>query len=144
AAFDHRHIFIDPDPDPEASYAERRRLFELGRSSWDDYDRSVLSPGAMIVPRASKEAQLSEQARVALGLEGGTKRLDGQARVRASRKAPVELLWNGGIGTYVKDAEETNAEVGDTSNDPVRVNAHELRCKVGGEGGNLGMTQRAR
>src|SRR5690606_9146343 len=136
AAFDHRHVFIDPDPDPAISYLERERLFRLGRSSWADYDPSVLSPGAMIVPRASKEVEVTEQARAALALDPGVTRLDGEALVRAILKAPVDLLWNGGIGTYVKDAEETNAEVGDTANDPVRVDAHELRCKVIGEGGN--------
>ncbi|MEX2583473.1 MAG: NAD-glutamate dehydrogenase [Gemmatimonadota bacterium] len=144
AAFDHRHVFIDPDPDPEVSYLERQRLFALGRSSWDDYDRSKLSGGAMIVPRASKEVALTAEARAALGLEEDVAGLDGEALVRAVLTARVELLWNGGIGTYVKDEEETNADVGDTSNDPVRVNATDLRCLVIGEGGNLGMTQRAR
>jgi glutamate dehydrogenase len=144
AAFDHRHVFIDPDPDPATSYAERERLFAMRRSSWDDYDRSVLSAGAMIVPRASKEIAITPEARRALGIEESVQRLDGEALVRAVLSAPTELLWNGGIGTYVKDAEETNSEVGDTSNDPVRINADELRCKVIGEGGNLGFTQQAR
>lgn len=144
AAFDHRHVFIDPDPDPEASYRERQRLFKLPRSSWDDYDRSVLSRGGMIVPRASKEVELTPEAREALGLEVGVDRLDGEGLVRAVLCAPVELLWNGGIGTYVKAASETHAEVGDSANDAVRVNAEDLRCKVVGEGGNLGFTQRAR
>ncbi|MQA89101.1 MAG: NAD-glutamate dehydrogenase [Gemmatimonas sp.] len=143
-AFDHRQIFIDPDPDPEISYRERERLFKLGRSSWEDYDQSKLSVGAMIVPRASKEVALTAEAREVLGLEDGVDRLDGEALVRAALRSPVELLWNGGIGTYVKDKEETNAEVGDTSNDPVRIDAAELRCKVIGEGGNLGLTQGAR
>ena len=144
AAFDHRHVFIDPDPDPARSWEERKRMFELPRSSWDDYDRSTLSPGAMIVPRASKEIELTPEARKALGLAPEVGRLDGEGLVRAVLMAPVELLWNGGIGTYVKDREETQAEVGDTANDPVRVNADELRCKVIGEGGNLGLTQRGR
>ncbi|MFW6331489.1 MAG: NAD-glutamate dehydrogenase domain-containing protein, partial [Gemmatimonadota bacterium] len=144
AAFDHRHIFLDPDPDPATSYEERERLFRLPRSTWDDYDRSRLSAGGMIVPRHSKEVTLSPEARRALGAEDLPERLDGEALVRAVLRAPVELLWNGGIGTYVKDAAETHGEAGDATNDPVRVDAHELRCQVIGEGGNLGLTQRAR
>lgn len=143
-AFDHRHVFIDPDPDPATSFAERQRMFELPRSSWDDYDRSTLSAGAMIVPRASKEVELTPEAKEALGIDPSVERLDGEALIRAVLSAPVELLWNGGIGTYVKDREETNADAGNTANDPVRVNADDLRCKVVGEGGNLGFTQRAR
>ncbi|MBV9108371.1 MAG: NAD-glutamate dehydrogenase, partial [Gemmatimonadetes bacterium] len=144
AAFDHRHIFIDPDPDPARSFAERKRMFDLPRSSWDDYDRSVLSPGAMIVPRASKTIEITPEARRALGLGDEVEKLDGEGLVRAVLKAPVDLLWNGGIGTYVKSEEETNADVGDTSNDPVRIDAGELRCRVVGEGGNLGFTQKGR
>lgn len=144
AAFDHRHIFIDPEPDPASSFAERKRLFELPRSSWDDYDRTKLSPGGMIVSRGSKAIPLTPEGRAALGLPEGLTALDGEGLVRAVLKAPVELLWNGGIGTYIKAEEETNADAGDTSNDPVRVNAAELRCAVIGEGGNLGMTQAAR
>jgi glutamate dehydrogenase len=144
AAFDHRHVFIDPDPDPEASFAERERMFALPRSSWDDYDRAVLSTGGMIVPRGTKEVTLTPETRLALGLEDDAGPLDGEALIRAVLRAPVELLWNGGIGTYVKDAGETHADAGDTANDPVRVDAQELRCKVVGEGGNLGFTQRAR
>ncbi len=144
AAFDHRNVFIDPSPDPESSYQERERLFVMARSSWEDYDRTILSPGAMIVPRAAKQVELTPEARQALGLEESVSTLDGESLVRAVLRAPVELLWNGGIGTYVKDAEETNAEVGDSSNDSVRIDADELRCRVIGEGGNLGMTQRAR
>jgi glutamate dehydrogenase len=144
AAFDHRHIFIDPDPDPEASFVERQRIFNLPRSSWDDYDRSRLSAGALLVPRGAKEVELTPEARRALGLADEVKVLDGESLIRAVITAPVELLWNGGIGTYVKDREETHAEVGDPPNDPVRVNAEDLRCRVVGEGGNLGLTQRAR
>lgn len=144
AAFDHRHIFIDPNPDPAAAHAERQRLFQLPRSSWDDYDRSVLSEGGMIVPRGSKEVRLTSQALTALGLPHDIGALDGERLVQAVLRAPVELLWNGGIGTYIKAEEETHAEVGDTANDPVRVNAEELRCAVIGEGGNLGLTQAAR
>jgi glutamate dehydrogenase len=144
AAFDHRHVFIDPDPDHARSFAERKRIFELPRSSWEDYDRSLLSPGAMIVPRASKEIELTPEARRALGLADDVERLDGEGLVRAVLKAPVELLWNGGIGTYVKSPDETHADVGDTTNDPVRIDSDELRCKVVGEGGNLGFTQKGR
>jgi glutamate dehydrogenase len=144
AAFDHRHIFLDPDPDPETSYQERERLFALPRSSWDDYDRSKLSPGGMIVPRGSKELTLTTEVRRALGIEDLADQLDGEALIRSVLRAPVELLWNGGIGTYVKDPEETHGEVGDPGNDAVRINADQLRCKVVGEGGNLGMTQRGR
>jgi glutamate dehydrogenase len=145
AAFDHRHIFIDPDPDPAATFAERKRMFELGRSSWDDYDRSVLSKGGMIIPRGAKEVELTEQARRALGLrEEDQLPTDGEALVRVVLKAPVELLWNGGIGTYVKATSQTHAQAGDPTNDAVRVDASELRCDVIGEGGNLGLTRRAR
>jgi len=144
AAFDHRHIFIDPDPDPARSFAERQRMFDLPRSSWADYDRATLSAGAMIVPRASKEVEITPEARAALGLPDDVEKLDGEALVRAVLKAPVDLLWNGGIGTYVKDADETNADAGDTTNDPVRIDADALRCRVVGEGGNLGFTQRGR
>ncbi|MDX1647122.1 MAG: NAD-glutamate dehydrogenase [Longimicrobiales bacterium] len=145
AAFDHRHIFIDPDPDPVTSYAERKRMFELGRSSWDEYDRSAMSPGAMIVPRGAKEVQLTEEARRALGIgDAEDEPTTGEALVRSVLKAPVELLWNGGIGTYVKSAVETHGQAGDPSNDAVRVDSDELRCEVVGEGGNLGLTQRAR
>jgi glutamate dehydrogenase len=144
AAFDHRHIFIDPDPDPATSYVERERMFELPRSSWDDYDRSVLSPGGMIIPRGTKEVNLTPEARRALGVDDAIGAMDGEALIRTVLRAPAELLWNGGIGTYVKDFDETHADAGDPVNDPVRVDADELRCKVLGEGGNLGLTQRAR
>ncbi|HET6232643.1 MAG TPA: NAD-glutamate dehydrogenase [Longimicrobiaceae bacterium] len=144
AAFDHRHIFLDPDPQPAPSFAERKRMFALPRSSWEDYDRALLSPGGMIVPRGSKEIEITPEVRKALGIPAGVERLDGEGLIRAVLTAPVELLWNGGIGTYVKDRDETHADAGDTTNDPVRVNADELRCKVVGEGGNLGFTQRGR
>jgi glutamate dehydrogenase len=143
AAFDHRDIFIDPDPDPETSYLERERLFRLGRSSWQDYDAALLSPGGMIIPRSSKEVELPPEAREALGIEEEGP-MDGEALIRRILRAPVELLWNGGIGTYVKAARETHGEAGDASNDAVRVNAEDLRCRVIGEGGNLGLTQEAR
>ncbi len=145
AAFDHRHVFIDPDPDPAKTYAERKRMFELERSSWEDYDQSVLSPGGMIIPRGAKEVELTSEARRALGIRGDEEGpADGEALIRAVLRAPVELLWNGGIGTYVKSPSETHAHAKDPSNDAVRVDVDELRCDVVGEGGNLGLTQRAR
>jgi len=144
AAFDHRHVFIDPDPDPATSYAERERLFAMGRSSWEDYDRRLLSRGGLIVPRGAKEVELSAEATRALGLPERSGPLDGESLIRCVLMAPVELLWNGGIGTYVKASTETHADARDPTNDAVRVSANELRCKVVGEGGNLGFTQRAR
>jgi glutamate dehydrogenase len=144
AAFDHRHVFIDPDPDPATTFAERSRLFALGRSSWEDYDTSLLSEGGMIVPRGSKEVQLTPQAIAALGLDEDPGVLNGEELIRLVLKAPVELLWNGGIGTYVKARHETNSDAGDASNDAVRIDATELRAQVVGEGGNLGLTQAAR
>ena len=144
AAFDHRHVFIDPTPDTGTSFRERERLFKKGSSSWDDYDRSCLSPGGMIISRETKEVDLTSQAREALGIPEDIGALDGEALLRAVLSAPVELFWNGGIGTYVKAPHESNAEVGDPSNDAVRLNSDELRCRVVGEGGNLGFTQEAR
>ncbi|HEX2168632.1 MAG TPA: NAD-glutamate dehydrogenase domain-containing protein, partial [Longimicrobiales bacterium] len=144
AAFDHRHIFVDPTPDAEASYDERERLFKLPRSNWDDYDRAVLSEGGFIVPRGLKEITLSPEARAALGVSEGAERMDGETLIRTILSAPVDLLWNGGIGTYVKAPEERHADVGDTGNDAVRIDAVDLRCRVLGEGGNLGLTQQAR
>ena len=145
AAFDHRHVFIDPDPDPASSFAERRRMFELGRSSWDDYDQSLLSEGGMILPRGAKEVDLTSQARRALGISDDEEPpADGESLIRCVLKAPVELLWNGGIGTYVRASTETDADAGDPANDAVRLSVKELRCDVVGEGGNLGFTQRAR
>ena len=144
AAFDHRHVFIDPDPDPQTSFKERQRLFALGPSSWEEYDREVLSAGAMIVPRRAKEVDLTPEARKVLGVADEVETLDGESLIRAVLQSPVELLWNGGIGTYVKAPFESNADAGDPSNDAVRVNSDELRCQVVGEGGNLGFTQRAR
>ena len=144
AAFDHRHVFIDPDPDPEKSFRERERLFSLPQSSWDDYDRSVISRGGTVVPRGAKEVQLSAEAKRALGLPEDTGAMDGESLIRALLRAPAELLWNGGIGTYVKASTEANLDAGDPTNDAVRVSALELRCAVVGEGGNLGFTQLAR
>ncbi|MFW6206972.1 MAG: NAD-glutamate dehydrogenase domain-containing protein, partial [Gemmatimonadota bacterium] len=145
AAFDHRDVFIDPDPDPETSFEERKRLFEMGRSSWQDYDQALLSEGGMIISRGAKEVELTPQAREALGItEEDQEPKDGEALVRLVLQAPVELLWNGGIGTYVKATHETHADAGDASNDSVRIDASQLRSKVVGEGGNLGLTQPAR
>jgi glutamate dehydrogenase len=142
AAFDHRHIFLDPDPDPAAGFAERARLFALPRSSWEDYDRKKLSRGGGIYLRAAKSIALSAEARALLGLEGA-----GAAPndiIRAILRLPVDLLWNGGIGTYVKARDERNAEIGDRATDALRINGGELRAKVVGEGGNLGLSQRGR
>ncbi|WP_347302706.1 NAD-glutamate dehydrogenase domain-containing protein [Croceibacterium sp. TMG7-5b_MA50] len=142
AAFDHRHIFIDPDPDPAASWAERQRLFDLPRSSWADYDEAIISPGGGVWPRSAKRIELSEQARAALGVEAAE--LDPDGLIAAILKAPADLLWFGGIGTYVKASTESNSDVGDPANDALRVNAADLRVAVIGEGANLGITQAAR
>jgi glutamate dehydrogenase len=142
AAFDHRHVFIDPDPDPVASYAERRRLFELPRSSWNDYDRSLISDGGGVWPRTAKAIELSDAARRVLGIE--TAPTTPNEVLSAILRAPVDLLWNGGIGTYVKASTETHADVGDRANDGIRVDALDLRCRMVAEGGNLGLTQRGR
>ncbi|HYZ28264.1 MAG TPA: NAD-glutamate dehydrogenase [Thermoleophilaceae bacterium] len=142
AAFNHREIFIDPDPDAAVSYAERKRLAELPRSSWSDYDVGKLSEGGGIWPRTAKSIELSPQAQAALAIESAA--LSPNELIRAILQAPVDLLWNGGIGTYVKATTETHADAGDKANDALRVNAASLRCRVIGEGGNLGLTQRAR
>jgi glutamate dehydrogenase len=142
AAFDHRHIFIDPDPDAAVSYKERQRLFELPGSSWDDYDRSLLSEGGEIYSRSLKSIELSDAAVKVLGL--GKNRFTSLTLINALLKAPVELIWNGGIGTYIKASGESHADVGDRHNDNIRISASELRAKVIGEGGNLGVTQMAR
>ncbi|GAA2674508.1 NAD-glutamate dehydrogenase [Streptomyces lunalinharesii] len=144
AAFDHRHIFLDPKPDAATSYAERRRLFELPRSSWADYDTALLSQGGGIHPRTAKSIPINAQVRAALGLEAGVKKMTPADLMQAILKSPVDLLWNGGIGTYVKASTETHADVGDKSNDAIRVNGEDLRVKVVGEGGNLGLTQLGR
>ncbi len=144
AAFDHRHVFIDPDPDPLTSYAERRRLFDLPRSSWEDYDTSLLSPGGGVFPRSAKSIALTPPMVQALGLPADRASMTPAELIRAILLAPVDLLWNGGIGTYVKASTESNAEVGDRANDAVRVDGCALRCRVVGEGGNLGLTQQGR
>ncbi|MFO0748648.1 MAG: NAD-glutamate dehydrogenase [Myxococcota bacterium] len=141
-AFDHRHIFIDPNPDPEVSYLERKRLFELKRSKWSDYNPDLISPGGGVFDRGAKSIALWPEVQKRLGTE--LKEVSGEELIRLIMKAEVHLLWNGGIGTYVKSSTETHAEVKDAANDRVRVDASELRCRVIGEGGNLGMTQRSR
>ncbi len=142
AAFDHRHIFLDPDPDPAESYAERARLFALARSSWDDYDKAVISAGGGVFSRTAKHVDLSPQMQRVLGTDRAT--FTPLELLATILKAPVDVLWNGGIGTYVKASSESHAEVGDRANDGLRVNGNELRCKMVGEGGNLGLTQRGR
>ena len=142
AAFDHRHVFIDPDPDPAVSFAERERLFRLPRSSWADYDVSKISPGGGVYPRATKRVPLSERAREMLGIE--EEQPEPAAVVRAILRAPVDLLYFGGIGTYVKASAETQAEAGDRANDAVRVDGRDLRARVVGEGANLAVTQAGR
>src|SRR5690606_33927530 len=144
AAFDHRHVFVVPDPDAAASYAERRRLFELPRSSWADYDEKLISAGGGVFPRTAKSIPITPQIRAALGIADDVTAVTPFELIQHILRAPVDLLWNGGIGTYVKSSAETDASVGDKANDPVRVNGSELRCKVVGEGGNLGLTQLGR
>jgi glutamate dehydrogenase len=142
AAFNHQHLFLDPSPDAEKSFAERQRLFNLPRSTWKDYDAAAISEGGGIFERAAKEVPLSPQARALLGLDDATP--SGEEVVRAILAAPVDLLYNGGIGTYVKASTEEDVDVGDRTNDRVRIDASAVRARVVGEGGNLGLTQRAR
>ncbi|RCW87124.1 NAD-glutamate dehydrogenase [Paracoccus lutimaris] len=142
AAFDHRDIFIDPDPDTGKSFAERKRMFDLPRSSWQDYDRKLLSAGGMIISRAEKLVTLTPQAQAAIGLDKA------QATpfeiMTAILRAPVDLLWFGGIGTYIRGSTESDAEVGDRANDAIRITASEVGARVIGEGANLGVTQKGR
>ncbi len=144
AAFDHRHVFFDPDPDPAQSLAERRRLFELPRSSWADYNQALLSPGGGVYPRTLKSIPVFPEVRRALGLADGVDALTPAEWVRAILQSPVDLLYNGGIGTYVKASEETHADAGDKANDAVRIDGNQLRCRSVAEGGNLGFTQEGR
>ncbi|MBC2640828.1 MULTISPECIES: NAD-glutamate dehydrogenase domain-containing protein [unclassified Rhodococcus (in: high G+C Gram-positive bacteria)] len=144
AAFDHRHIFLDPRPDAASSYRERRRLFELPRSTWADYDRDVISAGGGVWSRESKAIPLSPQMRTALGLDSSVTTLTPPEVIRAILAAPVDLLFNGGVGTYVKSSTETHTEVGDKANDSVRIDAPHVRARVVTEGGNLGITPLAR
>ncbi|WP_158177801.1 NAD-glutamate dehydrogenase [Pseudomonas viridiflava] len=142
AAFNHLHIFIDPNPDPATSFVERQRLFDLPRSAWTDYDTSIMSAGGGIFPRSAKSIAITEQMKARFDIKSD--KLTPTELLHALLKAPVDLLWNGGIGTYVKSSEESHADVGDKANDALRVDGNELRCKVVGEGGNLGMTQLGR
>ncbi|GAA1352326.1 NAD-glutamate dehydrogenase [Falsarthrobacter nasiphocae] len=144
AAFDHRDIFIDPSPDAEASFEERKRLFELPRSSWQDYDSSLISAGGGVFPRSSKSIEISAEAAEALGIEGGAQRMAPLAVLKAILTAPVDLVYNGGIGTYVKSSDESNASVGDRANDALRIDGKDIRARIVGEGGNLGFTQAGR
>jgi glutamate dehydrogenase len=144
AAFDHRHIFLDPTPDPERSFVERERMFKLPRSSWDDYDKSLISAGGGLYPRNAKSVPVTPEVRAVLGIRADVTHLPPAELLSAILKAPVDLLRNGGIGTYVKASSETHQEVGDRANNALRVNGDELRCKIVGEGGNLGMTQKGR
>jgi glutamate dehydrogenase len=141
AAFDHRDIFIDPDPDPERAFAERQRLFDLPRSSWQNYDKSLISKGGGVFARSAKEIRLSEEAQELFGVG---EKLNPAELIRALLSAQVDLLFFGGIGTYVRAADETDEAAGDRANDAVRIAGADLRCKVIGEGANLGMTQRGR
>ncbi len=140
AAFDHRHIFLDPDPDPASTWQERQRMFGLPRSSWDDYDTSLISAGGGVYSREHKSIPISDQVRAALGIEDDVTEMTPPNLVRAILRAPVDLLFNGGIGTYIKAEAESDADVGDRANDALRVNANQVRAKVVGEGGNLGVT----
>ena len=142
AAFNHLHIFIDPNPNAAASFQERKRLFELPRSSWSDYERQLISKGGGIFERRAKSIKITPEMKEAFGIEAD--QLNPNELISALLRAPVDLIWNGGIGTYVKASGESHAAVGDKSNDSLRVNGGELRAKVFGEGGNLGMTQRGR
>ncbi len=142
AAFNHQHIFLDPNPDAEKSFAERERLFQLPRSTWRDYDASIISEGGGIFDRSAKAISVSPQVRALLGIEADE--VTGEEMIRRVLTAPVDLLYNGGIGTYIKASTEDDSEVGDRANDRVRVDGRDVQARVIGEGGNLGMTQRAR
>jgi glutamate dehydrogenase len=142
AAFDHRHIFLDPTPDVAVSFAERERMFALPRSSWEDYDKSLISAGGGVFPRSARSIELSPQVRAALDIEETS--LAPEELMHRILLAPVDLFYNGGIGTYIKASTETHAQVKDRANDNIRVNGNELRCKVVSEGGNLGATQAGR
>ncbi len=144
AAFNHMHIFIDPTPDAASSFAERERMFNLPRSSWEDYNKELISKGGGIFNRSAKSIPINADIRKALGIEGNIKSMAPIDLINAILKAPVDLLWNGGIGTYVKSEGESHADAGDNANNGLRVNGKELRCKIVGEGGNLGLTQLGR
>jgi len=142
AAFNHLHIFLDPNPDLEKSYRERRRVFDLPRSSWRDYDVSAISKGGGVFDRSARAIPLSPELKALLEIKADS--ASGEEVIRRILTAPVDLLYNGGIGTYVKATSESDADVGDRTNDRVRVNATEVRARVVGEGGNRGFTQRGR
>jgi glutamate dehydrogenase len=144
AAFDHRHVFIDPNPEASKSFVERQRLFNLPRSSWEDYNVKLISKGGGIYPRSVKSIDLTPEAKLALGIDPDVSSLTPNELLTKILLAPVDLLWNGGIGTYVKSATETHAQVGDKANDAIRVNGGDIRARVIGEGGNLGATQLGR
>jgi glutamate dehydrogenase len=144
AAFDHRHVFLDPTPDPARSFAERKRLFDLARSSWADYDKSLISAGGGIFERSAKSIALTDEVKAAFGIDPAVTHLTPAELIRRLLTSEADLLWLGGIGTYVKSSAESNAEVGDKANDSLRVDARDLRALVIGEGANLGFTQRGR
>jgi glutamate dehydrogenase len=144
AAFDHRHVFLDPNPDAATSWEERKRMFELPRSTWDDYDKSLISEGGGVYSREQKSIPISSQVRAVLGIDDGVEELPPPDLLRRILKAPVDLLFNGGIGTYIKAETESDADVGDRANDMIRVNGNQVRAKVIGEGGNLGVTSLGR
>ena len=144
AAFDHRDIFIDPNPDAATSYAERKRLFELPRSSWSDYSRNLISEGGGVFSRSAKQVRLTPQIREALGIEGDVETMTPNELMHAVLLAPADLFWNGGIGTYMKASSETSEQIGDRANDAIRVDGRDLRVRVIGEGGNLGVSQLGR
>ncbi|MCE8025051.1 NAD-glutamate dehydrogenase [Billgrantia aerodenitrificans] len=141
-AFNHLHIFVDPNPDAAATFAERKRLFELPRSSWEDFDASLISEGGGVFKRSAKSIAMTPQMKEVFGI--AEDRLSPNDFIRAMLKSQIDLLWNGGIGTYVKGSAETDAMVGDKANDALRINGSDLNCRVVGEGGNLGLTQRGR
>jgi glutamate dehydrogenase len=143
-AFDHRHLFLDPDPDPAAGFAERKRLYDLPGSSWDDYDRTKISTGGGVFGLDAKSVPLGPEIRAALGLDDSVTALPPAELKTAILRSPVDLFWNGGIGTFVKASDESHAEVGDRTNDAIRIDGRDLRVRVVGEGGNLGFTQRGR
>ncbi|SDQ29188.1 glutamate dehydrogenase [Pseudoxanthomonas sp. CF125] len=144
AAFDHRHIFLDPNPDAARSFKERQRMFQVPRSSWADYDVNLISKGGGVYPRTLKAIAVSPEVRASLGLAEDVKSLSPNELMSAILKSPVDLLWNGGIGVYVKASSEQHTDAGDRANNALRVNGSDLRCKVVGEGGNLGLTQLGR
>jgi len=143
-AFDHRHVFIDPDPDPATSYVERQRLFDLPRSTWDDYNCDLISAGGGVFPRTAKSIPVSPEIRAALALDTDQDAMTPDELIKVILLAPVDLLWNGGIGTYIKSTGESHLDVSDRANDGIRVNGAELRCRVVAEGGNLGASQSGR